>query len=317
MSRTATHAGSWYLGIKSKLDRQLDHFLEAVPPSGPSYDSLPVPGARFLVGPHAGYAYAGKTLAETYKAWDVTGVKRVFILGPSHHVYFRGANLTQFAKYETPLGDVPVDVETTKKLYETGIFDYMSYSVDEDEHSFEMHMPFIYKMTCDSPEGVRPIVPILVCSTSSTYDNKLAHVLAPYFKGKENAFVISTDFCHWGRRFDYTSYTDSNSLKDLRSLSRVSKVGPNPIYKSIEFLDRQGMEAASLGSYDKWKAYLDSTDNTICGRTPLGILLKTIEETGHEDPEYGKLKWIGYAQSSQVTDVSDSSVSYASGFAVC
>jgi AmmeMemoRadiSam system protein B len=318
MSRSATHAGSWYIGNKSKLDKQLDQFLEAVPLSGPDYTSLPVTGARFLVGPHAGYAYAGKTLAETYKAWDIQGIKRVFILGPSHHVYFHGANLSKFSTYETPLGDVPVDVETTKRLYETGIFDYMSEQVDEEEHSFEMHMPFIYKMTHQSSEGVRPIVPILVCGTNSSYDKKLAQVLAPYFREKENAFVVSSDFCHWGRRFEYTTYVDDSSLQGLRTLTRVSKIGDKPIYKAIEYLDRRGMAVASFGSYEKWKSYLDLTDNTICGRTPLGVLLKAVENTSDgQGAGYGKLKWIGYAQSSKVTSVNDSSVSYASGFAVC
>lgn len=318
MSRRATHAGSWYYGNKSKLNRQMEQFLDAVPSTGPDYTSLPVPGARFLVGPHAGYTYAGKTLAETYKAWDVQGIKRVFILGPSHHVYFHGAKLTKFINYETPLGTVPVDVQTTRALYDSGIFNFMSEQVDEDEHSFEMHMPFIYKMTHQSNEGVRPIIPILVCGTDSSYEKKLAEVLAPYLQQKENAFVISTDFCHWGRRFDYTAYVDDSSLKGFRNLTRVSKLGDTPIYKSIEYLDRQGMLVASSGSYDKWKSYLDQTDNTICGRTPLGIVIKAIEDIAEgQGLEYGKLKWIGYNQSSKAFNVDDSSVSYASGFAVC
>jgi len=130
------------------------------------------------------------------KSIDLTISKRVFILGPSHHVYFKGGMLTPFHIYETPLGDVPVDRTTTDELNKTGIFKIMSKSIDEDEHSFEMHMPLVYKMTASSEQGVRPIVPILIGTTDSTYDTKLAKVLAPYFANKENAFIISTDFCH-------------------------------------------------------------------------------------------------------------------------
>lgn len=311
--RRATHAGSWYPGSASKLNHDLDRYLDAVPSSKPgSYDSLPVPGARFIVGPHAGYTYAGPTLAESYKALDVTNIKRVFILGPSHHVFFRGARLTKFAHYETPIGTVPVDVDTTAELSDTGLFDKMSAQTDEDEHSFEMHMPFLYKVA--SAQGTVPkLVPILVGSCSAEYERQMASVLAPYFQDKSNAFVISTDFCHWGDRFDYLVYTTKEDCSDARSLSYSAKADPKvPIYKSIEYLDRLGMQKASTGSYDEFNQYLDKTDNTICGRRPLAILLKTVELANSD----ARLNWIGYAQSSKVHDVLSSSVSYASGFAV-
>jgi hypothetical protein len=35
----------------------------------------------------------------------------------------------------------------TDRLSETGVFKVMTTSIDEDEHSFEMHMPFLYKMS--------------------------------------------------------------------------------------------------------------------------------------------------------------------------
>lgn len=322
-TRRATHAGTWYTGNKHRLESQLEMFLDNVPTSGFKYEQLPVPGARFLVGPHAGYAYAGQTLAQTYKAWDLSNIKRVFILGPSHHVFFRGGQLTAFSNYETPLGDIPVDVDMVQELQKTGIFGTMSATTDEDEHSFEMHMPFIYKMGADSPEGVvRPIVPILIGHSTKSYEKQLADVLAPYFEDKQNAFIISTDFCHWGSRFDYTAYTTMPDGSDLKMLSRSHRISKDdvPIYKSIEILDKLGMDAASTGSYDKFNEYIEETENTICGRHPLAILLKTVENVKKNGnsvgSDYGSLKWIGYAQSSPAIDVSDSSVSYASGFAV-
>jgi predicted class III extradiol MEMO1 family dioxygenase len=32
------------------------------------------------------------------------------------------------------------------KLYASGPFEWMSQSVDEDEHSLEMHLPYIFKI---------------------------------------------------------------------------------------------------------------------------------------------------------------------------
>jgi AmmeMemoRadiSam system protein B len=76
---------------------------------------------------------------------DAHHSKRVFLLGPSHHFYLEKAALTRCTHYGTPLGNLPVDAATTADLYKTGQFDWMSQDVDEDEHSLEMHLPYIYK----------------------------------------------------------------------------------------------------------------------------------------------------------------------------
>lgn len=48
-------------------------------------------------------------------------------------------------------------------------------------------------------------------------------LLAPYLADPANLFVISSDFCHWGRRFRYT-YVDESC---------------DSIHKSIEKLDKE------------------------------------------------------------------------------
>lgn len=47
-------------------------------------------------------------------------------------------------------------------------------------------------------------------------------LLMPYLLDPNNLFVISSDFCHWGQRFNYTYYEKSSG----------------PIYKCIEKLDK-------------------------------------------------------------------------------
>lgn len=41
--------------------------------------------------------------------------KRVFILGPSHHVYLRNCALSSQTHYETPIGDLVLDLEGASK----------------------------------------------------------------------------------------------------------------------------------------------------------------------------------------------------------
>jgi len=72
--------------------------------------------------------------------------KRVFILGPSHHHYLTRCALSQCTTYDTPLGQLKLDRYTISELHKSGEFDWMSTSVDEAEHSIEMHLPYVYKV---------------------------------------------------------------------------------------------------------------------------------------------------------------------------
>lgn len=197
----------------------------------------------------------------------------------------------------------------------------MDIDTDEEEHSFEMHAPYIYKLTESSGRGVPSIIPIMISYGDSTFSDELASVLSGYLKDEENTFVISSDFCHWGSRFAYMAYTPTGDVSDLVLLNQRMKVpeGGVKIYKSIEALDKEAMAIASQGSSAAWKRYIKTTGNTICGQKPLGILMEAIEKV-REDEEYGgdwaKFKWIGYSQSSRVISPRDSSVSYASGYAI-
>ncbi|CAH2351506.1 MEMO1 family protein Mho1p [[Candida] railenensis] len=318
--RPSTHAGSWYSGSSSKLSQQLDSFFKQASPS------RPIGGARVLIGPHAGFTYSGARLAETFKSWDTSKVRRVFILGPSHHVFFKGkALVSPYDFYETPIGNLPVDSEINDVLTESSHFKYMSEEVDENEHSFEMHAPFIYYAAKSLPQGIPKIVPIMICGTDESLDSKIVKSLLPYLEQEENTFIISSDFCHWGSRFDYTKYMrnapsashkqmlSSADLIDLSSLSSTTL--ERPIYKSIEDLDKEAMRIATSGSYLDWKEYIKVTGNTICGQKPIAIILRLLEK--YKEERTGTIegfKWIGYSQSGRAKSYHDSSVSYASGY---
>lgn len=72
--------------------------------------------------------------------------KRIFILGPSHHVRLRGCSLSIANKYKTPLYDLKIDSQINAELEETQRFSWMEMKTDEDEHSIEMHLPYIAKV---------------------------------------------------------------------------------------------------------------------------------------------------------------------------
>ncbi|KAI4242967.1 MAG: hypothetical protein LQ352_007135, partial [Teloschistes flavicans] len=85
------------------------------------------------------------------------------------------------------------------------------------------------------------------------------------------------------------------------------------------------MRAVESGSHDAFLQVLKETGNTVCGRHPIGVVMAAIEvlreargAEGNVDERegWGRFKFVRYERSSLVKAVGDSSVSYASAFAV-
>ena len=233
--------------------------------------------------------------------------------------------MSKHAKWATPLGDLNIDRDTVEKLKETGKFDLMSSDADETEHSMEMHIPYIYKrlsQTFDSPDKFPPLIPILVGNTKTSAERVYAEILAPYLADPESVFVVSSDFCHWGLRFQYTYYVpDEDAPRSGYELKRRDKDPKHPlICKSIGRLDRSAMDAIETGNHETFLENLNDTGNTVCGRHPIGVVMAAIEILKKEGKISGdckgKFKFVRYERSSEVEEISDSSVSYASAYAV-
>jgi len=293
--RRASHAGSWYSAKEQELGAQLTSWLaEATEARNDAQEALlRARHCQGVVAPHAGHSYSGPTAAWAYKFVDANKVKRVFILGPSHHLYLENCALSGASKYATPLGDLIIDQGVIQELTDgpdgPKLFGKMSQRVDEEEHSIEMHLPYIRHVMKGKDFT---IVPIMVGNLSPEMEAHVGTRLAPYLADEGNLFVVSSDFCHWGQRFRYTYYNQEDGL----------------IHKSIENLDKRGMaiiEQQDIGGFTK---YLKETKNTICGRHPISVMLNALNVS----PSEYTVKFVRYAQSSACKNMADSSVSYAS-----
>lgn len=152
-----------------------------------------------VVVPHAGYVFSGAVAAAAYLRLDPeVRYKRIFLLGPSHHVAFDGASVASaYSAYSTPLGNVDVDTATCMALQQTGAFGYVPAAHDR-EHCLEVQLPLLqYRM-----KNPAPIVPIIIGTQNSDRLMAIAKALQPYFTA-DNLFVISSDFSH------YPSYDDA------------------------------------------------------------------------------------------------------------
>lgn len=266
-------------------------------------------------------------MGKAYAALDLVNVKRIFVLGPSHHVYFKNrAYVSRFDEVETPLGPIPVDSKTAAELVKDEAFEYMDPDIDADEHSLEMQFPMLHATL--NLRGIDAssvgIVPIMISHNSSRNDYRLGKILSEYFQDEATVFIISSDFCHWGRRFNFTGYVGEKAEvqealaedTEIESLTARSKLSHHqvPIWESIEILDHYAMAILSQkephDKYELWKHYLEVTGNTICGEKAISVILCALSNRDTPAP----FEWPAYSQSSQVTSVMDSSVSYSGGY---
>lgn len=289
--RRAIKAGSWYEASPRKLDREITKWLSDAGPSvfGP---------AKAIISPHAGYMHCGPCAAHAYKEIS-PDVSTIFILGPSHHVRLNGIALSSATEYETPFSNLIINQEIYKELKETNQFDVMSLRVDEEEHSLELQLPYIAKVMEKRSEPFT-IVPMMVGSIRPEKEEMYGRLLSKYLLDPSVVFVVSSDFCHWGKKFDYNFYDTNWGF----------------IYQSIEQLDKLGMKAIKDLKLNSFKNYLKKYGNTICGRHPISVLIAALEDLnsksslGSGKPRYS-IKFHKYMQSSKCMHTSHSSVSYA------
>lgn len=111
-------AGAFYpadrTALKQLINQQLDYGRALVKQLAPR---LPQGAPKAVIVPHAGYGYSGTTAALAYALLERGRgtVKRAVIVGPTHRVAVRGVACSTADAWSTPLGVIPVDVDSERK----------------------------------------------------------------------------------------------------------------------------------------------------------------------------------------------------------
>ena len=289
--RAAIHSGSWYTDSNADLSEELLNYIES--------STTPVsPSTKAIISPHAGFSYSGSTGGSAFSALKdrldnsmLPSLRLIIVLHPSHKVYLDGAAISNASILETPISDLSVCDETRRDLLKHSIFSTMDKQTDESEHSGEMQYPFIAQVL--GLKSSVKVLPIMVGSVGSEKERVLASKLLSLFDDPSTFFVVSSDFCHWGERFDFNPHDKSKGK----------------IHEYIKWLDSIGMDKIKLQEPGAFAEYLREYKNTICGRHPIGVLMNLLDlsETSFE------VNFTKYEQSSKVVKKNDSSVSYAAG----
>jgi len=210
-TRPSAVAGLFYEDDPGRLRTQVLNLLTDVTASS---NVMP----KALIAPHAGYVYSGRVAAAAFAMLrdSAQTITRVVLIGPAHYVRLRGIAAPTVNAFETPLGDVPVDVEALSEIADLQ-FVIRADAPHAPEHALEVELPFL-----QTALGSFRVVPLLVGDAAP---QDVAHVLRRVWGGPETLIVVSSDLSH------YHSYETARRL-DLATAAAIehgdwSSLGPN------------------------------------------------------------------------------------------
>jgi AmmeMemoRadiSam system protein B/AmmeMemoRadiSam system protein A len=270
----------WYPRSPERLTDMLETFFK-------NAKSKPIPGKIVgLIGPHAGLGYSGQCAARAYKQLEKQpDLERVILMGISHRGGFYGAAVSDYDYNSTPLGNIPVDTAVTAQLAKESLF-RKSNSIMQNEHSLETHLPFLQYMQKKLKNNRYKIVPILFGYLEKKDFKKMADVIKKYVTPK-TLVIASSDFTHYGASYGYAPFR-TNIKENLTKLD----MGMVNYIKKMDF--------------DEFFEYKRETDITMCGFTPVGVLMNIFKE------DKCKAELIDYYKSGDRGNDYSFSVSYAS-----
>ena len=275
----------WYSPDAKILNKQFSGFFE-------NAEVKPLDDVIAMILPHAGYRFSGQTAVRALKTTDKE-YSRIVVIGPSHRAYMdEMLSVPTATHYETPLGEVPLDVNFIEKLLEYPMFHSVPHA-HKEEHSVQIELPLLqYK------QKNFEFVPIVAGHCSLETIRKVGSILKSLVD-EQTLVVASSDFVHYGRQFRYMPFTE-NVPEKIKEVDMGA-------YEHIANLDCEG-----------FLKYKQRTGATICGYVPVAILLSMLaplpasgrRQGGLEKPVKADL--IEYKTSGELTGDYKHSVSYLS-----
>ena len=198
--RKAQYAGSWYKGNEKGLNEALErYFLDKNFGPGEKPETLNLESRSIFggVSPHAGHEYSGPCAAYTYfNLFKEKIPDTVIILGTDHRGY-RKIALFEDGEWETPLGNLKIDNELSKKILDTSkVIASDSSAFLIGEHNIEIQLPFIKYCAKDKDLKIIPIkiTPRINYNALDEISSDIANALKS--TNKDVVVVASSDMTH-------------------------------------------------------------------------------------------------------------------------
>ncbi|HTX23298.1 MAG TPA: AmmeMemoRadiSam system protein B [Steroidobacteraceae bacterium] len=180
--RRAAVAGMFYPDDPVELRATLERLLG----SSAAVGRLP----KAVIVPHAGYPYSGPVAAQAYGSLgpQARSLRRILLLGPSHHVWFRGLAAPDVKEFATPLGRVRLDDAALAQVRRLPAV-IVSDAPHAREHSLEVQLPFLQR--------VAPAAEIVPLVAGETTPSEVAAIIAALWGSDDTLIVVSSDLSHY------------------------------------------------------------------------------------------------------------------------
>jgi AmmeMemoRadiSam system protein B len=219
-------AGSFYPATATEINDMIGQFnsvIESHPDIVRQFSEL---HGNAIIVPHAGWVYSGFTANVAYRILGNTNPKTVVVIGPSHRVGFDGVSICDLIHYQTPLGDLKIDLQLTKELKERFTLPY--YPEAHHEHSTEVQMPFI--------KHYLPEVQVIELVYANAEPSMIEPIIEYCLARQDTAVIISTDLSH---------YYDLSQAQKLDSicLEAIGEDNTDKLHQGCEACGMIGVEA--------------------------------------------------------------------------
>ena len=262
-------AGTFYPADKKELKDTIDTFLSKV-------NRIPREGNIIaLISPHAGYRYSGQVAAYGYKHIQDRDIRKIILIGQSHHEGFKGASVYTNGSFKTPLGNVEIDEKSAKKLLNENADVKFYPEAFAKEHSIEVQLPFLQSMLKDFT-----IIPILIGSpTRQTFEHLISE-LTEMMDG-QTLMIASTDLSHY-HRYSEAVEMDSKLISAIERLSvmnagelvqtgKSEMCGSIPVIIAMEVAKRHGANLGVLFNYANSGDVTQEKDKVV-GYASMGLI---------------------------------------------
>lgn len=227
MARRPVVAGAFYEADRESLVKGIEEcFLGSLGPGRlPAVSNARIGKIAGLVCPHAGYVYSGSAAAFSYDALAADGIpETIVLLGPNHGGIGASVALSPDDEWQTPLGSVQIDAETTNAILAGCEYARLDAAPHTREHSIEVQLPFLQYIG----DTRFKIVPISLAHFGEhdalLLAEELGAALAKALSGKSAVIIASSDFSHYESQ-ERAHARDSLAIEQILKLDGPELIG--------------------------------------------------------------------------------------------
>ena len=212
-------AGSFYPAHPLELENLVKGYLNE------AKQKFSIASPCALIAPHAGHIYSGQVAATAYGYLEKikSSIQNVAVLSPSHYFNLSDAALMEASHFQTPLGEIPVNLDICEELAFLRQVRWNS-KVFEKEHALETHLPFLQILLHKFE-----IIPLII----GNIDPSSMEEIIEFLVDRKVFVVVSSDLSHF---HDYQTAKQKDDVtreiiekKEYLKLSSLDACGYHPL----------------------------------------------------------------------------------------